>query len=223
MHCRKRLIRNSAAVLACAAAVLALGAGEYRNDFSADALGMAPKDVQAIGGTFKVVEVDQDKAVELPGEPLDIFGLLYGPAEHAQLDARARVWAESSGRRFPEFGVGLGDVGGFRLMWLPGQKLLELRRGDEVVAARAFPQWKSGTWVWLRLRVVQSPQGRWFVDGKAWPASGEEPVVWHLTRELKEAPSPGRASVWGVPFSGKPIRFDDLTATPLAAAPASKP
>jgi hypothetical protein len=29
--------------------------------------------------------------------------------------------------------------------------------------------------------------------------------------EENQEPSSGRAGVWGMPFSGQPIRFDDLT------------
>jgi hypothetical protein len=200
-----------------AAVCLAAGAAGYRNDFSGDTVGQPPKDAQAVGGAFKVVDADGDKAVELPGEPLDIGGLLFGLADHAEVDAKARVWAQASGRRFPEFGVGLGDVGGLRLMVLPGQKRLELRRGDDVLKAADLAQpWSSGAWSWVRLRVVANGNGRWTVEGKAWPAEAQEPQAWQVMHELTEAPAKGRASVWGVPFSGKPIRFDDLAAEPAA-------
>ena len=216
MPCRKSLKTKLALVLS-AALLLAAGPAGYRNDFSADAVGQPPKDLQSIGGSFTVVEAAGDKLVELPGVPLDISGLLYGPADQAEVDARARAWSEVSGRRFPEFGIGLGDVGGFRLMVLPGQKSLELRRGDDVLKSVALtPPWRSGTWWWVRLRVVGAGEARWAVEGKAWPAEGPEPQAWQVSHELTEAPAKGRGSVWGVPFSGKPIRFDDLSAAPAA-------
>ena len=211
--------RNSVAFVLGASLLLALGAGEYRNDLSGSAPGVPPKEFQAVGGAFKVVEVGADKMLELPGEPLDVFGLLYGPAEHAELDARAKCWGEASGRRYPEFGVGLGDVGGYRLMVLPVQERIELRRGDDVLKSVDVTEpWRSGAWTWVRLRLSKAGDGKWAVEGKAWPATGAEPQAWQVSHELTEAPSPGRASVWGVPFSGKPIRFDDLTAQPVPAA-----
>ena len=39
-----------------------------------------------------------------------------------------------------------------------------------------------------------------------------EPVIGHT---LKEAPSAGRAAVFGLPYAGTPIRFDDLKVTKL--------
>jgi hypothetical protein len=196
--------------------VLTLGAagdGAYRNDFSNATTGQLPKDLQSVGGGFRVAEVEGNKVLELPGEPLEIGGLLFGPPEKA-LDVRAKVMAEKSGRRMPEFGVGTGDVGGYRLMYIPAAHRLELRHGDEVIAASdKLDEFTPGRWTWLRLRVAKNAEGRWFADGKLWPAEANtpEPPAWKVTFEVKEPASPGRASVWAVPFSGKPIRFDDLS------------
>jgi hypothetical protein len=48
------------------------------------------------------------------------------------------------------------------------------------------------------------------VEGKAWAAGTPEPAAWNITFETKEEPSSGRAGIWGSPFAGTPIRFDDL-------------
>ena len=172
-----------------------------------------------LNGNFAVAAFEGKKVLELPGGPLDTFGVLFGPAEHSELDARARVWSAASGRRFPEFGVGVGDVGGYKVLVLPGQKRLELRKGDEVAAAGDMRgPWKSGTWTNLRLRVTKSGEGRWKVEGKSWTADSAEPPAWDIAHDVTEAPSPGRASVWGIPFSGQPLRFDELAAEQANAA-----
>jgi len=202
--------------LAAACALVALGAaGRYRPDFSAAEVGKVPADMQVLSGAFKVAEAGRDKFLELPGEPLDAFGLLFGPAGPPEVDVRARVWSESSGRRFPEFGVGGGDVGGYRLLLLPAQHRLELRKGDEAVTSVEPPQrWQSGAWAWVRLKISKRTEGRWTIEGKTWPDGAAEPAQWPLAHDVTEAPPQGRASVWGVPFSGRPIRFDDLTVEP---------
>ena len=199
-------------------ALLAMGAAQkHQTDFSAAETGKLPADLQAVGGAFGVVEFDKDKVLELPGEPLEICGLLFGPGEQSECDVRARISSARSGRRFPEFGVGTGDVGGFRLFLLPGPKRLELRKGDDPLTSVEIAQpWRSGGWTWLRLRVSKKAEGRWSVQGKAWQADGTEPAAWQLSHEVTEAPQSGRASVWGVPFSGQPIRFDDLAVEPAA-------
>jgi hypothetical protein len=193
--------------------VLLLVGAEYRNDLSSVAPGAVPKEFQPVGGAFNVVEIEKKKVLEVPGVPLEIAGLLFGPADHAALDARAKAWGAASGRRFPEIGVGVGGLGGYRLLLLPAQKRLELRRGDEPVKSAEMPQpWRSATWTVLRLRVAKDAQGKWLAQGKSWPADAQEPKDWQIAHELTGAPPAGRASLWAIPFSCQPIRFDDLTA-----------
>ena len=202
--------------LAFACCLLLVGATPYRNDFGSAKTGTLPEDLQRINGSFTVVEADGNKLLELPGNPLDTFGVLFGPADRAELDASARAWSLASGRRFPEFGIGIGDIAGYRLMLLPAQKKLELRRNEQAVASATYePTWKSGTWTTMRLRVVKSGNG-WKVEGKAWPSDGQEPQNPIVSLDVTEAPQAGRASVWAVPFSGQPVRFDDLMAEPAA-------
>jgi hypothetical protein len=209
----RRLLRSSFAV-----ALLTLAAAnEYHAGFSAAEIGKLPADVQALTGGYTVAEFENNKVLELPGDPLDIFGLLFGPGDKSEIDVRARVWSASSGRRFPEFGVGTGDIAGYRLLLLPGQKKLELRRSDDAIKSVDLSEpWKSGTWTWMRLRVLKQAESRWSVEGKAWPAGATEPAAWQVVHEVSEPPQAGRASVWGIPFAGTPIRFDDLAVAPAA-------
>jgi hypothetical protein len=203
----------AAATAAClfAAAAPAPAPSKSVIDFTSAEVGKPPSDVQIANGAFTVVERDGNKMLELAGERLDSFGLLFGPAQPAETTASARIQAESTGKRSPEFGIGVGDIGGYRLMLLPAEKKLELRKGDEPVASADLPDpWASGSWVELRLQVRKTPDGTWKVEGKSWPAGKPEPQAWPVSVEVKAAPPAGRASLWGIPFSGKPIRFDDL-------------
>jgi len=214
--------RNNLALLAALVVLcLAAAASDYRTDFSHAAPGALPKDLQAVGGSFRVVDVEKNKLLELPGEPLEIGGALFGPAQTGPIEVRARAWGARSGRRFPEFGVGAGDVGGYRLMYLPGQRRVELRKGDEVLKVLdATESINPDGWIWMRLRLAKGPDGRWFADGTVWPdgAQASGPVTpQRVNVEMKDPPPPGRPSVWGIPFSGKPIRFDDLS---VSATPA---
>jgi hypothetical protein len=83
-------------------------------------------------------------------------------------------------------------------------------------------EWKPKTWTMLTLRVTKAAEGKWRVECKAWPAGQPEPAKWSITAEATEPPPAGRASVWGIPFSGQPIRFDDLTSGPPSANPPPK-
>ena len=87
---------------------------------------------------------------------------------------------------------------------------------DELPVVKSVPfEWASGEWTTLRLQVRKAGAG-WVVEGKAWPATGAEPTGWQISIELKEAPSAGRAGLWGSPYSGTPIRFDDLVIAPAS-------
>lgn len=185
----------------------------YTNDFEKAALGKPSEDLMILIGTFNVVQVDGNKCLEVDADPLDGDGLLFGPAGMVTGTVSARIWGAASGRRFPEIGVGSNDAGGYKLILIPAQGILELRKGDEAVAS-APCAWKSETWTRFRLHIAKGTDGKFEVDGKAWPDGSPEPTTWAVTTHDTDAPYAGRASVWGMPYSGKPIRFDDLNYDP---------
>jgi hypothetical protein len=57
--------------------------------------------------------------------------------------------------------------------------------------------------------------GEFVVEGKAWKHSTPEPLKWTLTYAETSEPIAGRASIWGNPFAGTPIDFDDLVVSAL--------
>jgi hypothetical protein len=127
---------------------------------------------------------------------------------------RARVHSESSKRLAPRFGVGLNGVAGYRLLVTPGQDRLELLKDQEAVASAPL-EWKSGTWTWLHLQIRKIAEGSWIIEGRAWADGTPEPKDWSISFEVSEAPPAGKASIWGAPYSGKPILFDDLSVISL--------
>ncbi len=181
----------------------------YRNDFEAAEVGKTPAEMMVMSGDFAVRAEGRDgKFLELPGEPLDTFGLLFGPTPAGDATASARFFGTKKGRKFPTFGVSLGGVGGYRLQVSAAKKTLEIFQGDEPRQSVPY-DWADATWTSLRVQIRKAGPG-WIVEGKAWPAGSPEPAAWTLTFETKEAPAAGRAGIWGSPFSGTPIRFDDL-------------
>jgi hypothetical protein len=185
----------------------------YTNDFEKAELGKAPEKFMALNGEFTVVDVDKNKCLELTPDPIDGDGFLFGPAGVSTGTVSARIWAAASGKRFPEFGIGANDAGGYKLIVVPAQGTVELRKGDDAVTSVPFT-WKSDTWTRLRLHIGKAADGIFQVEGKAWPDGSSEPKEWMITTQEKAAPSPGRASAWGMPYSEKPIRFDDLGVDP---------
>src|SRR6266511_5103377 len=181
----------------------------YENNFEKAELDKVPDDFLVLDGQFAVKEEGGNKFLELPGAPLDTFGLLFGPTEKEGTAVYARILGTGKGRRYPTFAVGLNGQGNsaYRLQVSPAKKALELFKGDEVKASVPY-EWPSGTWTRLRLQLRKMKDGEWKVEGKAW--TEKEPSAWLVAFDEKEQPVAGKASIWGSPYATTPIRFDDL-------------
>jgi hypothetical protein len=187
----------------------------YESNFEKIAPGGVPDDFLILDGGFAVQEEAGQKFLELPGAPLDTFGVLFGPTVKTNVAVSACIFGTSHGRRYPAFGVGLGGQSGYRLQVSPGKGTLDLYRADVVVAGAPY-EWKSGQWTVVRLQLV-GVGGGWTVEGKAWVQGTPEPDKPLISLDEKEEPRAGRASIWGSPFSTTPIRYDDLLVTRLEA------
>ena len=204
------------ALAMCLASLMMTAAAQaqvlYTNGFDKAEVENVPEEMMVLDGGFAVKEEAANKFLELPGAPLETFGVLFGPTEASGLAVTARVQSTGKGRRFPTFAVGLNGVGGFKLQLSPAKKLVELVKGEEVVASAPFT-WESGSWTLLRLQCRKVKDGEFKLEGKAWKQGDAEPKEWQISRaETTESPA-GRSSVWGMPFAGTPIRYDDLIVT----------
>ena len=185
----------------------------FENNFEKAELDKVPDGFLVLDGSFAVKQADGNKFLELPGAPLDTYGVLFGPTEKDGVCVSVRINGTGVKRRFPTLAVGLNGVGGYKLQVSPGKKLIELYRGEEVKSSVPF-EWQSGVWTVFRLQIRKVKEGEWKVEGKAWPQSGKEPATWLISHDEKEAPNAGRASIWGNPYSSTPIQFDDLLIVP---------
>jgi len=212
---------NNRAIFIIAAIVALTGSAQtpvdkvpFKTDFESATVDSVPEELMILAGQFSVKEIDGDKALELPGTPLEDFGALFGPAESDGVSVRARVRSESTKRLAPRFGVGLNGVAGYRLLVSTGQNVLQLLKDQQVVASAPF-EWKSGAWTSLHLQVRKISEGKWNIEGRAWADGTPEPKDWSISFEVSEAPPAGKASIWGAPYSSKPIFFDDLSVISL--------
>ena len=204
-----RILRVFLCVL-CVFAVSSLSAEPiYQNDFEKTPDGAPPGDVAILGGDFKVSHQDANKFIELPGDPVDGYGFLFGPDAFSLLGVSARIQTTATGKRTPEFGIGLADTAGYKLWVMPAKNELQILKGEEVKATVPFI-WKSGTWTSLHLEVIKTADGKHLIQGKAWEHGLEEPKDWAVKFEENGELPKGRASAWGSPYAGTPIRFDDL-------------
>jgi hypothetical protein len=210
---------NKTALISLLAALLAGSAFAqtkvlYENDFEQAAVDKLPDEMMLIEGGFAVKAEAGNQFLELPGAPLDTYGVIFGPTESSNLVITARIFSTNKGRRYPTFAVGLNGIGGYKLQVAPGREKLELIKGDTV--QQAIPnQWKSGVWTHLKLQIRKISAGEYKIEGKVWNAGEAEPKDWAITMNEKELPPPGRASIWGSPFASTPIRYDDIKVLPL--------
>jgi hypothetical protein len=195
------------AIFAFAAAALAADP-VYKNDFQSAEVGKLPDGMMVMSGAFAVVDDGGNKVLELPGAPLDTFGLLFGPSQPPGGSATAKFFGTKQGRKMPAFGISLGGVGGYRVQVSAAKKEIEIFKGDEAQTSAPFT-WESGAWYSVRIHIRKADAG-WVVEGKAWPAKSPEPAEWNIHQDVKDQPPAGRAAIWGSPYSGTPIRFDDL-------------
>ncbi len=185
----------------------------YSQDFEKTDVDKVPDGMLVLDGGFAVKQAGGGKVLELPGDPLETFGILFGPTEKDGLCVQARILGTGRGRRFPVLAVGLSGVGGYKLQVSPAKKMLEIYKGEEAKASVPF-DWKSGEWAQLKFQVRKVKDGEWQAEGKVWPQGAPEPAAWQIKLAETTEPTPGRPSIWGLPFSGTAIQFDDLLVTP---------
>src|SRR5687767_2475733 len=135
----------------------------YTNGFEKAEAGKLPEELMVLEGGFSVQEEVGNKFLELPGSPLETFGLLFGATETENVSASARFFGTGKGRRFPTFAIGLNGVGGYKLQMSPGKKALELLKGESEVLASVPYTWESGAWTSLRLQ-VRKANGQWQIE-----------------------------------------------------------
>ena len=205
----------SAALFAASTGTFADAPAPYTTDFSKMPVGKPSSEIFILNGSFAVKEEAGEKFLELAGNPVDTFGVLFGAEGQTATDVAGRIFATADGKLFPEFGMGANDAGGWKLWLIPGQKALVLRKGDDEKARVPF-DWISGKWTHFKLHVAPGASG-WTIEGKAWMEGGKEPEKATIATTDTAAPPTGRASAWGQPYAGTAIRFDDLSAVPGSA------
>src|SRR5438445_9249609 len=67
----------------------------FSETFDAAEVGKLPAGFTSFAGAFKVAEEGGKKFLELPGAPLDTFGVLFGPSEKPPLSASGKFFGTS--------------------------------------------------------------------------------------------------------------------------------
>ena len=204
-------IKQTASALLIGLAALTLYAAEplYQTNFEKTKTGEVPEDFLVLDGDFSVKQEEGNKYLELPGAPLDAFGFMFGPSARHGNEISARMFGTKKGRRYPVFGIALNGVNGYRLQVAPAKRAIELLKGSAVVANVPF-RWGGGEWLRLALRVEQTGAAEWTVSGRVWADGKKAPAKPTITHKETKEPRNGKPSIWGSPYSGTPIRYDDI-------------
>jgi len=204
-------IKQTASALLIGLAALTIYAAEplYQTNFEKTKTGEVPEDFLVLDGDFSVKQEEGNKYLELPGAPLDAFGFMFGPSARHGNEISARMFGTKKGRRYPVFGIALNGVNGYRLQVAPAKRAIELLKGSAVVAKVPF-RWGGGEWLRLALRVEQTGTAEWTITGKVWPDGKKAPTKPTITHKEAKEPRNGKPSIWGSPYSGTPIRYDDI-------------
>ena len=180
----------------------------YSNDLEKIPEKTWPEEFFKVAGEFVIAKDGENHVIELPGDPVESFAMLFGASEADGICASLRVFGTRAKRNAPTFGVGINGASGFVLRVSPNKDMLEIAQEDETKASAPF-KWKSGTWTWLKIQ-SRAVEGKWIVEGKAWQDGEKEPEKWLVALTITEKPSAGRPSLFGAPYAGTPIRYDDL-------------
>jgi hypothetical protein len=181
----------------------------YACDFQQVEPGPVPADFKVLRGEFAVKQEDGNRFLELGAGELNSFGLLLGPEQAGDASILARLRGWPTGKRMPEFGVGLGGTRGYQLWLMPAVNELQIRR-DHHILARVPLGFRPGNWLQMHLDLRANGDGRWLVVGRAWWEGEPPPAKPLLQYDLTELPPAGRASLWGTPYSEKAIQFDEV-------------
>lgn len=184
----------------------------YQTDFSKTEVGTVPPEFLVLEGQFAVRSDGTNQYLEVPGTPLDSLGVSFGPTFSPKTDAgiavSARIYGSGQGRRYPVLAVGICGARGFRLQVTPSKKQLELYQNEAVLAAQPF-EWINNAWTHLQLQ-IKRVDNRWTLEGRARSEGTNAAPATVITHLIEQEPLQGASTIWGVPYSGKPIRFDDL-------------
>lgn len=187
-------------------------------DFSSYTAGAEP-DLFILTGVFTVeTEEGGNQVLQIgTGELVDAT-VQVGDSLKSGAEVTVRVKGLQQRRSFPRFGVGLHGKAGFQLRVAPAARAVELLKGEEVIQTVPFT-WAAGQWHVLRLRVEGIANAGWSVSGWVWPEAAPQPEQALIEYIAEKSTLQGKTSLFGTPFSGQPIQFDDVRVTALDPHP----
>lgn len=183
---------------------------EFEENFSSLEVGSEPENLFILDGAYAVSQEENDKRLTLPGSPVGDFGLLFGPrVREKSLGLTFSFFATKKGRRLPALAAGLGGVRSYRFRLNAATRQILLFRQDVEIGKVAY-QWESGAWSRVRFQALPGDGEKTRIRLKLWKRGEEEPKEWLFDEIDPSAFAGGKCALWGYPYAGTPIHFDDL-------------
>ena len=183
---------------------------EFSENFSNLWIGEEPENLFILDGKFLVQRNEGDKVLELAGSPVGDFGFLFGSRiKEKAMELQFSFHSTKQGRRYPAIAAGIGGMRGYRFRWNASARKILLFR-DEVLLLEKTISWKSSAWWQIRFQVLPRRESQNLIRLKLWQKGNEEPKVWFIEHEDQFLFKGGKCVLWGFPYSGNSIHFDDL-------------
>lgn len=183
---------------------------EWSENFTNLSIGVEPENLFILDGIFLVKRHEENKVLELSGSPVGDFGFLFGPRVKGRaMELQFSFHSVKQGRRFPAIAAAIGGMRGYRFRWNASARKILLFRDGALLEENLIP-WESSTWWQVRFQVLPQSQGQNLIRLKLWQKGTDEPKVWFIEHEDQFLFKGGKCVLWGFPYAGNAIHFDDL-------------
>lgn len=183
---------------------------EFEENFSSLEVGSEPENLFILDGAYAVSEEGDNRRLTLPGSPVGDFGLLFGPrVREKSLELSFSFLGTKKGRRLPSLAAGLGGVRSYRFRLNAATKQIILTRQDVEIGKVTY-QWESGVWCQVRFQALPGDGENTRIRLKLWKRAEEEPEEWLFDEIDRSTFAGGKCALWGYPYAGTPLHFDDL-------------
>lgn len=183
---------------------------EFEENFSGLSPQDEPENLFILDGSFLV---DQDKAgkqLELSGRPVGDFGFMFGPrVREKAMELNFSFLSSKQGRRYPAIAAGIGGIRGYRFRWNASTRKIFIYNDETLLSEKIFT-WESEQWWKIRFQVIPLKQDKNLLKLKIWPRDLEEPKTWLVEHFDDILFKGGKCVIWGYPYAGTPIQFDDI-------------
>lgn len=183
---------------------------EFHENFSNISSKTEPESLFILDGSFLVNQNENGKQLELSGSPVGEFGFMFGSRiRERAMELNFSFFSSKQGRRYPSIAASIGGIRGYRFRWNPATQNILIYNDEVLLTEKNFP-WNGDQWWKIRFQVVPLKNSRSLLKLKIWHGDSNEPEAWLIEHQDKFLFKGGKCVIWGYPYAGTPIYFDDI-------------